>query len=420
MITPLRIGIIGLGGHACVHHQSVLQLESEYQARLVCTCDPQADSLIAQRETYSFAKRGVQIFTDYRTMLATCAHELDMVVVPTPIPLHAEMHRACVEHGVPVYLEKPPTLDYRELEEMIATDRSAKKAALVGFNFIIERPRLALKQRLLDGEFGPLREAHLRVRWPRANTYYVRAAWAGRLFASGGKSVILDSCFGNAMAHFVHDLLFWAGSGQLMSWATPTTVRAELYRAHLIESTDTVFVESQTAEGITLRFALTHACQGESTQCEIMHCEKASIHYFIGDRAVIRWHDGRIETIALGAFDPTHENHLDYYRYLRGETTRPATTLADSRPFVLLNNLIFVSSGVITPFPRNHVQTHTRPIDGQIHYTVTALESAMDVFLAEGRWPGTAQNWRPGAPSEVVTNADLPRFIPTLQAMRQG
>ena len=347
MISPLHIGIIGIGGHAGIHHKGVLQLESEGQARLVCTCDPQADVLTEHQERYDFSRRNVQVFDDYRAMLATCAHELDMVVVPTPIPLHAEMHRACVEHGVAVYLEKPPTLDYREVEEMIAIDRRAKKATLVGFNYIIERARLALKQRLLDGEFGPLREAQLRVLWPRTSAYYGRAAWAGRLFAPGGKSVILDSCFGNAMAHFVHDLLFWAGSGQLMSWAAPTTVRAELYRAHPIESTDTVFVESQTTGGATLRFALTHACHGDSTQCEIVHCEKASIYYFIGDRAEVRWHDGRVETTALGTLESTCANHLDYYRYLRGETPRPATTLADSRPFVLLNNLSFIYAVVL-------------------------------------------------------------------------
>jgi predicted dehydrogenase len=420
MTKPLRIGIIGLGGHAGIHHQGLLKLEAEGQAKLICTCDPQAAKQTKEQADYALASRGVQVFTDYRAMLAACAAGLDMVVVPTPISLHAEMHRVCVEHGVAVYLEKPPTLDYRELEEMIAVDAAAKKAALVGFNFIIERPRLALKQRILTGEFGPIREAHLSVCWPRANTYYGRAAWAGKLFAPGGKSVILDSCFGNAMAHFVHDLLFWAGAGQLMSWATPTTVRAELYRAHPIESTDTVFVESQTAEGVTLRFALTHACKGDSTQCEIVHCEKASIHYSTGNHAEVRWNDGRVETIALGAFDPTHENHLDYYRYLRGETARPATTLADSRPFVLLNNLIFISSGVITPFPSDQVQTHIRPADGQTHYTVTALEATMDAFLVSGRWPGVAQNWRTGAPAEVVTVADLPRFIPTLNALVAG
>lgn len=417
MTKPLRIGIIGLGGHAGIHHKGLLKLEAEGQAKLICTCDPQAAKQTKEQADYALASRGVQVFTDYRAMLAACAADLDMVVVPTPISLHAEMHRVCVEHGVAVYLEKPPTLDYRELEEMIVVDAAAKKASLVGFNFIVERPRLALKQRILAGEFGPVHAAHLDARWPRANSYYNRNNWGGRLFTPSG-GIILDSCFGNAMAHFVHDLLFWTGAGELMSWAQPATVRAELYRAHQIESTDTLFVESRTVDGIVLRVALTHACSGDHEHREVVICANASIHYIVGDRAEVRWSNGWVETISLGAFDATHENHLDYYRYLRGETVRPATTLADSRPFVLLNNLIFISSGEITPIASELATERTDYREDHCYRNVDGLFAAMDDFLANGRWPGATLGWRTGAPAELVTAADLPRFLPTLHALK--
>lgn len=416
MSSPIRIGIIGLGGYAGSHHESVLKLEAQGQARLVCTCDPQADAFAAQQQAREFPRRGVMVFTDYRAMLDACGNELDLLVVPTPISLHAEMHRAGVERGIAVYLEKPPTLDHRELERMIETDRAAKKATLVGFNFIIERARLALKQRIIGGEFGALREARLNAQWPRPFSYFARNNWAGRLLGPDG-GVVLDSCFGNAMAHFVHNLLFWAGAGRLMSWGQPETVRAELYRAHSIEGTDTVFLESRTTGGATLRFALTHACEGASTQVETVVCEKASIHYIVGQHAEIRWNDGRVEPVALDPFNALHENHLDYYRYLRGETDRPATTLTDSRPFVVLNNLAYVSSGEITPFPAALVKHITHPRDAQTYLAVDGLPAAMNDFLAHGRWPGAALGWRTGAPAATVTPADLPRFIPALQSL---
>jgi len=99
----------------------------------------------------------VGVFADYRPMLEACHGNLDLVVIPTPIGLHAEMHDAVTARGLPAYVEKPPTLDYAELERMIAADRRSPKASLVGFNFIIEKPRLALKERLLSGEFGIVR-----------------------------------------------------------------------------------------------------------------------------------------------------------------------------------------------------------------------------------------------------------------------
>jgi len=414
--TPVRVGIIGLGGYAGAHHDSLLKLEARHEARLVCTCDPQAQTFAAHQEARQFTQRGVKVFTDYRAMLDACGHELDLLVVPTPIPLHAEMHRAGVERGIAVYLEKPPTLDHRELEQMIATDRAAKKTTLVGFNFIIESARLALKQRLLAGEFGALREARLIAEWPRPPSYFSRNNWGGRLLGPDG-SVILDSCFGNAMAHFVHNLLFWAGSRDLMSWGQPETVRAELYRAHAIEGADTFFVESRTTDGVTLRFGLTHACDGGHIHSETLVCEKAVIQYIVGGRTEIRWNDGRVEPITLEPFDALSANHLDYYRYLRGETSRPATTLVDSRPFVVLNNLVYISSGEITQLPAGSITSVTHPREGQNYLTVEGLAPALADFIAHGRWPGATLGWRTGAPAAMVTPADLPRFLPTLQRL---
>jgi len=416
---PIRVGIIGLGGFAGAHHDCLLKLEAMGAARLICTCDPWADAFATQLEAREFSRRGVRVFTDYRDMLDVCGNELDMLVVPTPISLHAEMHRAGVERGIAVYLEKPPTLDHRELTQMIATEQAAKQATLVGFNFIIERARLALKQRLLAGEFGALREVRLLTRGPRPVSYFARNNWAGRLLALDG-GVVLDSCFGNAMAHFVHNVLFWAGGPDLMSWGQPATVRAELYRAHAIEGADTFFVESRTTDDVTLRFALTHACEGETVKDEIVVCEKASIHYRVYQGAEIRWNDGRVEAVAVDPSIGLVENHLDYYRYLRGETSRPATTLVDSRPFVELNNLAYVSSGEITTFPDGLVTSVVHPEDTQTYLTVEGLPVALNDFLAHGRWPDAALGWRPGATATVVTPAELSQFIPALQALVSG
>ena len=43
--------------------------------------------------------------------------------------------------------------------------------------------------------------------------------------------VVLDSCLGNALAHFVHNMLFWIGGPELLSWAQIAAVRAEVEHA---------------------------------------------------------------------------------------------------------------------------------------------------------------------------------------------
>ncbi len=413
MKPPVRIAIIGMGGFAGSHHNAVTRLEERGHAKLVCTCDPNPGAFVKEQDDWRLAERGVQVFTDYRAMLEACHPTLDLVVVPTPIQLHAEMHAAATALGLPVYLEKPPTLDHVELEKMIVADSRARKSSLVGFNFIIEKARLSLKERLLAGEFGAIRGATLSALWPRPASYFARNNWAGRLLF--GEQVVLDSCFGNAMAHFVHNLLFWTGGPELFSWAQLAAVRAELYRAHAIEGADTFFVETDTTAGVTMRFALSHACAGPSTHGEMVLCDKATLRYAVGRHIEVRWNDGRTERLELDPFDPLAENHLDYYRYLRGETRRPATTLVDSRPFVALNDLAYISSGHIAPIPAAQISGVRDEKEQKDYLNVAGMAAAHENFLVRGVWP-SSNGWG-RTPADVVTLADLPRLHDVIRTM---
>jgi predicted dehydrogenase len=411
--SPIRIGIVGMGGFAGSHHHAICRLEERGHCQLICTCDPHPERFIGEQQNWRFAPRGVRVFNDYRPMLEAYHGDLDMVVIPTPIQLHAEMHAAVTAFGLPAYVEKPPTLDYVELEKMIVADARAPKSSHVGFNFIIEKLRLSLKERLLSGEFGAIRGATLSALWPRPASYFARNNWAGRLLIDD--HIVLDSCFGNAMAHFVHNLLFWTGGPELFSWANIAAVRAELYRAHAIEGADTFFVETDTVTGVTMRFALSHACAGASTHCEMVLCDNAVLRYSVGGNIEIRWNDGRVEKSALEPFDALQENHLDYFRYLRGERPRPATTLADSRPFVALNDLAYVSSGWIAPIAKSQVSGVRDEKEQKDYLHVASMMTAHENFLVRGGWP--SQNGWGREPGEVVTPADLPRFHGVVRAM---
>ena len=50
-------------------------------------------------------------------------------------------HARCVALGLPAFLEKPPSLDYNEYLQMVATEARRRDDAaetFVGFNFIVE------------------------------------------------------------------------------------------------------------------------------------------------------------------------------------------------------------------------------------------------------------------------------------------
>jgi predicted dehydrogenase len=412
---PLRIGIIGMGGFAGAHHNVIAELEKSGDFKLVCTCDLRMEAFSERSQVLQFAERGVRVFSDYVSMLDACRTGLDVVSIPTPIPLHAPMHRACVERGLSVYLEKPPTLDCVELEQMIAVDAQAPHQTGVGFNFIIEPERQTLKQRLVAGEFGRVERVEVEALWPRNAAYFTRADWAGRLIKDG--RLVLDSCIGNAMAHQVHNGLFWCGVDAPWSWGEIDRVEAELYRAHAIEGLDTAFITAMTHQGVALRLAMSHACNGNHRQEERVVCERATLRYHIyntgptGELYSVTWNDGRVETGGPKVRNLVEMNFQAYAAYLRGEVERPVSRLVDCRPFVQFNNLAYIAAGKISTISAPYIIPHP---DGFLE--IQGLPEAIHTFIEQGRFPSTqALPWAVAGGS--ATLADLPTIDRVIRKM---
>lgn len=414
MKKPLRVGIIGMGGFAGTHHNTLVHLEAAGECRLVCTCDPRMESFAERQIELRFPERGVKLFDDYLAMLDACGEELDVVFIPTPVPLHAPMHRACVERGIPVYLEKPPTLNYAELEEMLAVEERATKLTQVGFNFIVEQPRQTLKKRIVAGEFGAVRQACFTGLWPRGESYYARANWAGKLMLDG--KLVLDSCLGNALAHFAHNVLFWCGPGEVFSWGRIAEVEAELYRAHRIEGTDTVFVKAATEHGPEIRIAMSHACDGAVVSREFVVCDQATITYAPGGATRIEWDDGHVEQTEGESLDLVAANQRAYFNYLRGNLDRPITRLIDSRPFVELNDLAYIASGRITTAPEPHIERASPPNAQPGHAAIRGVEAIAGEFVRVGLFP-SAQKTPWAAPGGKATPSELGRLSAVVAKM---
>ena len=414
-----------MGGFAGTHHNTVLALEQAGECRLVGACDPAMAQFTARGSELRFTERGVRCFTDYREMLRACRDELDVVTIPTPVPLHAEMHRACVEMGLAVYLEKPPTLNAAELAEMLAVEAGAAKLTNVGFNYIVDPLRQRVKQRLVAGEFGPVRRVCIRAMWPRNTAYYQRASWAGRLRLNG--QLVLDSCMGNAMAHHVHNGLYWGGVARQWQWGEMRAVTAELYRAHALEGTDTVFVRASLADGPILDVVMSHACvpRNNAFREEMVECEQAMLAfqpYPMGPttpQCVITWRDGRVEELPTENINYNHENFRAYFAYLRGEAERPITSLLDSQPFVHLNSLAYLAAGQIVTVPTAMI--HRSPTeDSQAEYVAIAdIDAIADRFAQEGIFPSAqGVSWAKAGGSAGVS--DLPRLGAVVEGMVEG
>lgn len=407
MNDPLHIGIIGMGGFAGSNHDAVKQLEADGRCKLICACDPNVESFTERMAEWDLVGRGVRVFGDYIEMLDACRDTLDVVTIPTPVPLHAPMHRACVERGLAAYLEKPPTLDYAELDEMLRVEERAVKLTNVGFSFIVDRQRRDLKRRILDGEFGKVRKVCFCGLSPRYVSYYRRAPWAGRLMMDG--RLVLDSCMGNALAHYTHNTLFWAGTDGVLSWGEVREVEAELYRAHDIEGTDTIFARAVTAEGLEVRAVFSHACSGAPTVPEWIVCENAVVHFTNYQGYRIAWNDGREETGEVCRNIDLYDNLLAYFDYVTGKTARPATRLIDSRPFVQFHDLVYIASGGIATVPEEAVTRAAVPEGSSETIAIDGIRDIADEFFRSGKFPsGQGIGWaRPGG---RASSSDLPKL----------
>jgi predicted dehydrogenase len=399
---PVHILIAGIGGFAEAHHRACWTLENEGIARVVATCDPAVKSLGDLCTDLCLADRGVQVHPSFAGMLESAGTSAQLGIIASPIHTHALIHHAFVQRGIPCYMEKPPTLDPMELHLMIERDASAGIPTNVGFAYINSPAYLTLKQRIVDGEFGPLRQATLLGMAPRARAYFKRNNWAGRLFHN--ENLVLDSCLGNAMSHSLNASLFFAGTRDLHQRARPISMEAELYRANSIEGTDTIFASTRLEDGVGLRIAATHACEPGYTALEQhMEFERATISITSSNKLHITHRDGRSETAPL-ATGLLREALLDQITLLSDPSKkRVPQSLQDSVAFVETHAMFYTAARRIHSIPADRLNRQDDSI------LLPDFESTARHFLSSGDLP-SRQNlpWAsPGGSAPVDSIANL-------------
>jgi UDP-N-acetyl-2-amino-2-deoxyglucuronate dehydrogenase len=173
--VTLRYGLIGAGVVAGMHLEAIAALD---EIELVGIAAHDTESAAMRAREY-----GSRAFAENDELLAC---ELDVVVVATPHPSHAELTIAALETGAHVLCEKPLAPEAREADAMIAAaDRAGR---LLGVCFQQRfRPVIAAARRLVDdGRLGALVRASIVDPLYRPNAYYRAAGWRGTWKGEGG------------------------------------------------------------------------------------------------------------------------------------------------------------------------------------------------------------------------------------------
>lgn len=141
----LNIGWIGCGRHAT---QMLMPQLGRNGLRLAAVCDVDDKAAAAAARQYG----AEAVYSDFRDLIAH--RGLDAIGMAVGPDLHREASIAALEHGLPVFLEKPPARDVAGAEEIARVSERAKKPVIVGFMKRYSTGNRIAGNILRKGEFG--------------------------------------------------------------------------------------------------------------------------------------------------------------------------------------------------------------------------------------------------------------------------
>lgn len=368
MTKPISHALVGAGGFGRQHVTTLLELMQKGRLRLAAVCEPSIRRL--PEVAAELEVRKIPVYHDLEAMLAREV-DLQSVTIATPIPLHEGMVRTCVARDLFVLLEKPPVPLLSQFDTLFAEIRADRVA--VCFQLIEAEWCRTLKRLISEGSLGELREIRVAACWPRPDSYYERAPWAGRLVIDG--RAVFDGPATNALSHLIHQMMFLA-SGVPGTFDVPVSVQGELYRARPIESYDTACLRGRFASGVTFQAAFSHASQ-EKLPYEILALGSKGWARVREDEESLETHQGPVALAPSDEFTRHYETFVDY---ASGLTSRPSTRLEDARGYLLAANGMLISCGRIHDIPAAYIQREEA--DGQ--YVIKDLIPGLAAFLRDG------------------------------------
>ena len=124
---PLKVLVVGLGDHMT---GNLLQAINPQQFKVVYGSRRTTDELEKQKEELCLE----HVSTDYKTILDN--HQVDAVFVAGPQSLHEQVVEECINRGVPVFVEKPLSMELATSKRLMELAEKKKSIVSVGYNMM--------------------------------------------------------------------------------------------------------------------------------------------------------------------------------------------------------------------------------------------------------------------------------------------
>ncbi|HZP50417.1 Gfo/Idh/MocA family oxidoreductase [Actinocrinis sp.] len=186
---PVRLAIIGSGSIAEAAHMPAVNTQGG-ATQVVAAVDVDFE----RARAFAARWRIPAAFEDVGRMLKETAP--DLAIVCTPPGAHREAIVTCLNAGVWVWCEKPPTLSLAEYDEIAAHEREGGPYVAYVFQHRFGSAARALREHIRTGRLGRPLIGICHTLWYRGDSYY-QVPWRGKWSTEGG---------GPSMGHGIHQM----------------------------------------------------------------------------------------------------------------------------------------------------------------------------------------------------------------------
>ena len=342
-----NIALVGVGGWSRYHYDRIKELELLGEVKLGAVMI-RAESMERYRGlAETLRAEGVRVYTEYEAMLSRERGRVELVVIPTGINNHCKMSVGALDAGYHVLCEKPVAGTVDECSRMKVAQKRSGRILAICFQNIYSPTIQQMKRYALGGQLGALRSAKTCVLWPRANSYYARAAWGGKLVFEG--ETINDCPLMNATAHFLNIMLYLSGDSSDGS-AEPAAIYGENYRVKPIESCDTQFLRVHTNTGVKLLFMTSHSTDVRVDPFSEYVFERGKITWSFNGEAVVYKKTGgtytEVERLHSGGDEFMKPVYMNVCEAIRNGT-QPLADINNSCQHVMCVEKTFQSGPII-------------------------------------------------------------------------
>jgi predicted dehydrogenase len=156
--APIRMGVIGVGSRGQFMMRQFLRVPG---VRFTALCDVYEPRFAEGR---AITGEDTPIYRDHRAMLDQ-AHDLDAVLIATPLNFHAEHILASLERGLHVYGEKSMAFTVPECDAIVQAVRASGRHYQVGLQYHYAAWYRQAMERIRQGEIGQV--THVYAYWHR-------------------------------------------------------------------------------------------------------------------------------------------------------------------------------------------------------------------------------------------------------------